>query len=86
MSKTRQIPPFFKITVLHLKPLSVWCVVVVVSNSQVPVTQAINLGIQPLFLPWQMGYAGIGVHIFPSLIEQAIEGGLDSVHVHVVPG
>ena len=38
MSKTRQIPSCFNITVLHLKPLSVWCVVVVVSNSQVPNT------------------------------------------------
>ena len=33
-----------------------------------------------------MGYAGIGVNVLPSLIEQPIKGGFDSIHVHVVPG
>ena len=33
-----------------------------------------------------MGYAGMGVHIFPLLVKLLIEGGVDSSCVHVVSG
>ena len=38
MGKTRQIPPWFDGTVFHLKPLSIRCVVIMVSNGQIPGT------------------------------------------------
>ena len=33
-----------------------------------------------------MSYTGIGVHIPPSLVEEIVEGRINSIVVHVVPG